>query len=175
MMRTIMIFPHFQQKDLNNIQNVRHQYDPLADLVMPHITLVFPFEDERTNEEIGQMLSQELQKFKPFSLQLQGISKRSDSFGNYLFLNVIKGDSEITKLHTELDQVLGKQSKLKQVYTPHLTIGNLNSVAAMNQGYDKVKMSGLAEITFETFVTKISVEMIGPHEESIIVCEASLE
>ncbi len=37
--RTIMIFPEF--KNMEIIDKIRNQYDPLANLVRPHITLVF--------------------------------------------------------------------------------------------------------------------------------------
>ena len=39
--RTIMIFPKFSNMEI--IDRIRRNYDPLADLVRPHITLVFPF------------------------------------------------------------------------------------------------------------------------------------
>lgn len=42
--RTIMIFPEFENIDV--INDIRNKYDPLADLVLPHITLVFPFDSE---------------------------------------------------------------------------------------------------------------------------------
>ena len=45
-MRTIMIFPEFE--NIDNINDIRKKYDPLADLVLPHITLVFPFDSELT-------------------------------------------------------------------------------------------------------------------------------
>ena len=44
--RTIMIFPEFENIDI--INDIRKKYDPLADLVFPHITLAFPFDSELT-------------------------------------------------------------------------------------------------------------------------------
>ena len=43
-LRTIMIFPEFENMEI--IDNIRKKYDPLAELVRPHITLVFPFESQ---------------------------------------------------------------------------------------------------------------------------------
>ena len=54
-LRTIMIFPEFENMEI--IDNIRKQYDPLAELVRPHITLVFPFESQISNEELTQILS----------------------------------------------------------------------------------------------------------------------
>ena len=34
------------------IDKIREQYDPLANLVRPHITIVFPFDSDRSNEEL---------------------------------------------------------------------------------------------------------------------------
>ena len=52
--RTIMIFPDFENMEI--IDSIRGKYDPLAKLVRPHITLVFPFENEMSNEEIEEIL-----------------------------------------------------------------------------------------------------------------------
>ncbi len=48
--RTIMIFPKFDNLDI--INSIRDKYDPLAKLVPPHLTLVFPFKSELTKEII---------------------------------------------------------------------------------------------------------------------------
>lgn len=56
-------------------------------------------------------------------------------------------------------------------YKPHMTVGKLPTVEALNAAYEEVK-----EINsdFKTVVNKISVEMIGEAEESIIVIEHEL-
>lgn len=86
MLRTIMIFPHFDNMEIINI--IREKYDPLARLVKPHITLVFPFESEMTNAELEDVLDNCLKSIKPFPIVLQGFSKEEDKFGNYLFLDM---------------------------------------------------------------------------------------
>ncbi len=43
-LRTVMIFPEFE--NMYVIDPVRNRYDPLAKLVRPHITIVFPFESD---------------------------------------------------------------------------------------------------------------------------------
>ena len=49
-----MIFPQFN--NIETIDEIRDRYDPLAKLVCPHITLVFPFESEITNDEVQEKL-----------------------------------------------------------------------------------------------------------------------
>ena len=48
--RDILIFPKF--KNINKIQELRDKYDPLANLIAPHITIAFPFSDNISNEEL---------------------------------------------------------------------------------------------------------------------------
>ena len=45
--RDILIFPKFENIYL--IQNIRNKFDPLANLIAPHITLAFPFLDDISN------------------------------------------------------------------------------------------------------------------------------
>ena len=48
--RDILIFPKFENIDL--IQDIRNKFDPLANIIAPHITLAFPFLDNMSNEEL---------------------------------------------------------------------------------------------------------------------------
>ena len=51
--RTIMIFPDFEQMEI--IESIREKYDPLYQLVKPHITVVFPFDMDVSNEELSKI------------------------------------------------------------------------------------------------------------------------
>ena len=96
-LRTIMIFPEFEDIDL--IDEIRAKYDPLAKLVRPHITIVFPFEMEITNDELSMILDNRLRDIESVVIEMQGFSKCEDRFGNYLFFNVVTGMENITQLH----------------------------------------------------------------------------
>ena len=65
-LRTIMIFPEFDNIDI--IDEIRAKYDPLAKLVRPHITIVFPFEMEITNDELSMILENRLRDIKSFEI-----------------------------------------------------------------------------------------------------------
>ena len=162
-------------KDNNNIyymiDKIRKQYDPLAELVRPHITLVFPFENEMNNEELEQILNKRLQGIKPFELKLSGISKQEDTFGNYLFLEVIQGIEEVNYIHQVLYDNEFKKFDLGLKYIPHMTIGKLPTAELLNEAYNNIKS---VNDTFSTIVKKVSVEMIGDNEESIIIIEREL-
>lgn len=75
-LRTIMIFPEFENMEV--IDKIREQYDPLAKLVRPHITIVFPFDSDMSDENLYVLLKKRLQLVKPFKLELAGVSKRID-------------------------------------------------------------------------------------------------
>ena len=167
--RTIMIFPDFENMKI--IDNIREKYDPLTQLVRPHITIVFPFENEMSNEAIEDILAKRLQDVKPFEIVLNGISMKEDRFGNYLFLDVKKGADDICSIHEILYKNEFKQFDLEFEYRPHMTIGKLQSVNELNIAYNDLKNM---DETFTTMVNKISVEMIGKNEESIVVIEKML-
>ena len=137
----------------------------------PHITLVFPFESQISNEELTQILNVRLLGIKPFELKLGGISKKEDTFGNYLFLDVLKGGEEIGYIHQVLYDNEFKEFNIGLQFIPHMTIGKLTTVESLNNAYNNIKCM---EDTFSTIVGKVSVEMIGDNEESIIVIEKEL-
>jgi len=168
-LRTIMIFPEFENMDI--INKIRKQFDPLADLVRPHITLVFPFESPMSNEKLAQILEERLAGMKPFQLELGGISKQEDVFGNYLFLNVLQGKEEVCHMHQVLCETEFQEFDKGLQYVPHMTVGKLVTAEELDKAYKQVKFM---DSTFHTEVRKISVEMIGENEESIIVVEKVL-
>lgn len=168
-LRTIMIFPEFENIEI--IDSIRKKYDPLADLVRPHITIVFPFESRMSNKELSEILENRLKSVKAFKIKLQGISRQEDTFGNYLFLDVLQGQEEICAIHRMLYDNEFKEYDLGRQYVPHMTIGKLPTVEMLNEAYDEVKST---KESFIAIVNKVSVEMIGDNEESIIIIEKNL-
>ncbi|MDP4147682.1 MAG: 2'-5' RNA ligase family protein [Bacillota bacterium] len=167
--RTIMIFPEFE--NVNVINDIRKKYDSLADLVLPHITLVFPFDSDMTNEELNIHLKEILSYVLSFKIELEGFSKQQDRYGNYLFLNVGQGMDVIKSIHDVLYKDKLKKFDAGYDYVPHMTVGKVFSVELIDKAFDDVNK---CKDKFSTVVKKISVEMIGEHEESIIVTEHEL-
>ena len=168
-LRTIMLFPKFENMEV--INQIRKQYDPLANLVNPHITLVFPFQSEMSNAELFDVLESRLAKIKPFEIELCGFTKQEDKYGNYLFLNIGKGKAEINDIHQTLYNNEFKEFDLGLDYVPHMTVGNLPEIQALNEAYESVKD---IDSKFRTIIDKIYMEMIGDNDESIIVIEKKL-
>ena len=171
-LRTIMIFPEFKNMDI--IDEVREKFDPLAHLVRPHITLVFPFEIDMSNEELSSILDKRLSDIRPFELELHGFSRHSVESGNFLFLDLTKGHDTVTRIHETLyaNEFKVCDKGFTYDFLPHMTVGKLETPLILDEAYEEVKD---IDTTFSCIVDKISVEMIGPNEESIIVIEKRLE
>ena len=91
--RDILIFPKFDNMKI--IEKIRNKYDRLWNLVAPHISLAFPFNDKISNEDLISKLSALLKKHSHFEVTFKGISLSDD---NYILLNCVKGNYEILKL-----------------------------------------------------------------------------
>lgn len=169
MRRTILIFPEFENSHI--IDSIRAKYDPLAGLIKPHVTIVFPFEAKFGNETIERVLERRLSEIEPFELSLKGVSTQKGKFGNTLFLNIVKGADEVRRMHDILYANEFRHYDMGFDYIPHITIGNLPSKELLDEAYEELK--DLDE-EFTTTVNKISVEMIGENEESIIIIEKEL-
>jgi len=167
--RCIMIIPEFSNTHI--IDGIRKKYDPLAELVKPHITLVFPFTSGLTTQQITEHLQRCLCDIQPFEIELRGISKESGRFGHFIFLNVTVGVYEISKLNERLYDGLLKEYCGKKVYVPHMTIGRLANETDQTEAYDTLRE---ANDTFHTTVNKVTVEIIGENQESIIETECKL-
>ncbi|MBL4937690.1 2'-5' RNA ligase family protein [Clostridium sp. YIM B02515] len=164
--RCIMIFPHFESGHV--IDEIREKYDPLANHVRPHITVVFPFESNITSEMLKEHIINVLSEFKPFELVISGITP-SINFGRYLFLNVAKGSEEIIKIHRKLYTGVLEEYYPKWLignkFMPHMTVGNLEDEEAFKRAINDTKHFS---DSFKTIVNKVSVEIIDENEDSII-------
>ncbi|MCR5618439.1 MAG: GNAT family N-acetyltransferase [Clostridiales bacterium] len=169
MRRTIMIFPEFENSHV--IDKIRAKYDPLAGLVRPHITLVFPFEGQFGNDTLKRVLDRRLSGIEPFELSVKGVSTQKGQFGNCLLLDIVKGADEIRKIHDILYANEFRYYDLGFEYRPHITVGKLPSKELLDEAFEEIRDM---EDEFNTTVRKISVEMIGENEESIILIEKTL-
>lgn len=168
--RCIMIFPRFSNMEL--INRLRKKYDPLAEKVNPHITLVFPFDSSFSKEELQRHIEEVASQASHFSLSMQ---KVTPAMGNYLFLNISEGKEEVIMLHQMLYQGILKDYHpcwLKNInYMPHMTVGKIENDIDFSEAVKETK--GMDEL-FTTIVDKITVEIIGENDESIIEMEIPL-
>ncbi|MBU3142698.1 2'-5' RNA ligase family protein [Clostridium sp. CF012] len=164
--RCIMIFPHFENQQI--IDDIRKKYDPLAKCVGPHITLVFPFESEIDKNNLKEHIEIMLLDIKAFHISLSGITP-STLAGNYLFLNVKEGNTQIVEIHKRLYKGILKEfypQWPKEIdFLPHMTVGNISDLNAFEMAVEETKN---IDDVFETTVDTISVEIIDEDEDSII-------
>lgn len=100
------------------IDKIRNKYDRLSNLVAPHITLAFPFNDKISNENLISKLSALLKKHSHFEVTFKGISLSDD---NYILLNCVKGNYEILKLHYDIyEKIIPSHFKKSIKYIPHI-------------------------------------------------------
>ena len=153
--RDILIFPKFHNIDL--IQQIRKKYDKLANLIEPHITLAFPFNDSMSNSELIDKLRIILKKYSPFSVTFKGVSLSDD---NYIFLNCVNGSEEIIKMHDDIySNIIPNHFNACIKYIPHITLGQAESITDLKD----------FDYEFSTIIDTVSIELIGENEESIIV------
>ncbi|MGL5820944.1 MAG: 2'-5' RNA ligase family protein [Sarcina sp.] len=166
MNRCIMIVPKFDNMDI--INKIRRKYDPVEALVAPHITLVFPFESDLTEEEIKVHVENAIKDIKPFDIELQGIVS-TESFDNLMFLDVKKGNEELEKLHESLYTGILQKYRPKWLansrFKAHMTVGKVA------KRYDLLKVLSKLEAiqdVFKATITEVVVEVIGKDSSSII-------
>lgn len=153
--RDILIFPKFDNMKI--IDKIRNKYDRLSNLVAPHITLAFPFDDKISNEDLISKSSALLKKHSHFEVTFKGISLSDD---NYILLNCVKGNYEILKLHDDIyEKIIPSHFKKSIKYIPHITLGQA----------DNLKDFSNFNYEFTTIINEVSIEFIGSNEESIII------
>jgi 2'-5' RNA ligase len=153
MLRAIHIFPEFSNGQL--LHELRSHYDPLVQLIAPHITLVFPFESDLIPDEIARHVHQAIDGIRPFEIRLDGIT---GSEGSYLFLNVKQGNDAIIELHDRLyTGPFATFLNRRLTYVPHLTVGRLDDKTTFESAL--VETVGFTEV-FRSTVRDIGVERI---------------
>lgn len=165
--RAIVLFPKLAQ--IECIQQIRQAYDPLASLIPPHITLVFPFESAISTEDLSVHMSSVARQFHPFPLSLQGITGHTNE---YLFLNVKEGNDRLIALHDQLyTGVLAPYLTVQETYFPHLTIGRLSNTSTFAEALSQVQSM---IFSFETEVHEVSAYRIEPDGNWQVECKANL-
>ena len=154
MKRAIVLYPKFAGSE--KIQSMRQVFDPLANYIEPHITLVFPFESALSTQEISDHVRSAIHGVKRFTVRLSGFV--GDLPDGYLFLRVKQGNDHIVELHDRLySGALRSFLYRKILYCPHITVGKVEDLAPFEDALAK-----LDDITtiFECEIRQVFVENI---------------
>lgn len=169
MKRAIILFPDFDNIPI--LQRIRAKYDPLANYIGPHITLVFPFESDLSTDDLKVHLRATLKGIKKFPVRLNDFS--GDFRDGYLFLNVKEGNDRIILLHDQLYRGILQDFLFRKVtFCPHLTVGRLYQPDEFDKALDE--LSTCSE-SFHAIIDKIYIESIDALEHSAIEFSFDLE
>lgn len=168
--RAIVIFPACAA--LPDIEALRAAYDPLAQRVSAHLTLVFPFESIIGTPEIADHLRAAVAGVGPFAMTLRRIT---GSDGEYLFLNVEHGKDALIALHDRLySGLLAPFLSPAHVYVPHLTVGRLANPAAFRAALHHAQRVADALGSMEAEIRAISSYLIPSDGQRRIECNIVL-
>ena len=167
-MRIILVF--LNNMSINKIENIRQKHDPLFGLIPPHITIVFPFKSNISNDELKSHILNSAKGISKIEIEF---TNRITNIGNYLFLEVESGKEKIEVLHDRLyTGPLLQFLRTDILYIPHVTVGRKsNEELAAEVAKD---IHSLPE-KLQCVIDRISVERIGKNGESIIEFEVPLK
>ncbi len=98
---------------------LRERYDPLYNLISPHITLIYPFESDRPLDELTAIIRAEADALAPVPLKLSSIGDFYPRIPK-IYWNVEKND-QFCELYYRLYSRLGVPIPYKN-YQPHVTV-----------------------------------------------------
>jgi len=121
-MNQYCIYLEPELKELNQIQSFRKRYDPLAEMIPPHVTLVFPFESSE-RESLLNHLNQILNKAHTITFTLGEPEIHMD----YVWFPIVEGSRDVHLLHKKLyTGFLKTFLSTSHEYHPHITLGRFN-------------------------------------------------
>jgi len=133
---------HYPKVDALHVNQLRRQYDPRADLIAPHITLMSPVPESIGEDNLIHHLEKILEKWQPFPIHLYGLKK---SWDNYLFLLIQRGNANIIRLHNEIHTgILAEHRKTDMPFVPHITLGAFDkNLDKYHQALEDARQLGL--------------------------------
>lgn len=151
--RVIVIFPDIPAA--SPIHELRRRFDPLAGIVPPHITLVFPFRSNLTAAQMRRHVQSAVRGISPFHIRLAQITA---SEGEYILLNVKQGNDQVIALHDRLyEGTLASFLSFEQTFVPHMTVGRLADEQTLREA---LAFTATVHINLAIVVTEVSVYTI---------------
>lgn len=136
------------------IQEFRERNDPLGMLIEPHITLVFPFESDLSDEALIEHVEAQLVTTNSFHASLCPLPTVDSA---YVYFSILHGKNQILALHEHLYSGALAQHLQPRPYVPHITVGQGNA-EQVKPMVDEATALGISD-TFS--VRKLKIERIG--------------
>jgi 2'-5' RNA ligase len=146
------------------LEAIRSRFDPLAELIPAHVTLVHPFIPSGHLARIESHLLGICMSTSPFTI---GLSEVSTHGGEYIYLNVIEGAKEIVDLRERLYMgPLAAHHRNDIPFIPHLTLGRLKTQDALRKAASEIAATN-PSVT--THVAAVSVYRIDDHRREVVL------
>jgi 2'-5' RNA ligase len=112
---------HYPAVDLERIDHLRSKYDPQFQLIAPHITIMFPVADSIGARGLVSHIESVLSHWESFPICMKGLQ---ESWDEYLFLLINKGEADVIRLHDEIYKgLLSEYRDEVRPFIPHVTLG----------------------------------------------------
>ena len=112
----VVHYPHLACPGLNEF---RRRYDPFAELIAEHLTVVFPVPVDR--DTIWAHVQSVAGKIPPFDIRISGLERTWD---HWMYLAVEEGSDEIIALHDQLySGPLQEHLRTDLPFEPHVGLG----------------------------------------------------
>lgn len=136
-----MVAVIFPEADLRTVEQFRARWDPLAESVAAHITVVFPFPE---SVDLGSIRNLTM---RPFRVRL---SNPSVWESGYLFLTATTGREQVVDLHRRSYQAL--ELPAPPNFIPHMTIGRRPPGTEMG-----LMLADAADLAVEGFARSLTI------------------
>ena len=127
----------------------REKYDPLAQAMPPHISILKPFEFPNPLEQLSEHLVEISETYSPIKVSIVGWDV-AEQAGYQLRLPLIAGRQEFTTLRqTLLAGPLSHAANPNEAYWPHIVFGRFTDQAAAETAKESLKeliLSGKIDI-----------------------------
>ena len=164
----ILLFPDLTNR--GQIDRYRERFDPLAQKIAPHVTLVFPFESaDLESDALAHDVAERIHGIDAFDLEVPPPAVFDEG---YVYLGVTSGASHIRRLHDVLySGELRSFLRADVDYVPHITIGRYaDEKTEFEVRKAAVELSG----PFRAHIREVIIERIGADEKSTVVSRLSL-
>jgi len=155
---------HYPAVELGSINRLRSKYDPQFHLIAPHITIMFPTPDSIGERNLVSHIEGVLQGWESFPIRLKGLQQ---SWDEYLFLLLNKGEGDVIRLHDEIYMgLLSEYRNEVRPFRPHVTLG---AFSAKSEEYSQaLKEAERLMLNYECMLDRLHLIKINDERSQIV-------